>query len=130
MWILILAGCVLRLLGDWQDGGYGRILDVVLAVLSSASLLVVLTGGLDVTADAEGLHRNRLYRGRRIPWTEVTEIRPAPAEPAHLVIRGENRRTLVEGRMPGADEVAQLHTWHRARLSENGASHPSPGQPM
>ncbi|WP_130011621.1 hypothetical protein [Serinicoccus sediminis] len=117
LWSLLLAGNVLRLAGGGRDGTVWTVLDLVFVLGTAALLVLTLTGALTVTADSEGLHRHWFYGRRLVPWSEVTEIRPAPSYPERLVIRGEARRTLVEGMKPADDEVALLHTWHEKAIS-------------
>ena len=95
-----------------------RVVAGALLVLVLVMLATLLRGDDDVTADAEGLHRGLLQGPRLILWTRVTEVRPAPGRQDRIVFRGEDRRTLATGLMPGQREVDQLHTWHRAALEQ------------
>ncbi|WP_298749974.1 hypothetical protein [uncultured Serinicoccus sp.] len=115
-WPLILTANLIGLVDGGRDGAAWLVLDLVFVLGPAALLVMMVTGAQTTTADADGLHRHWFYGRRRVPWSEVTEIRPAPSYPERLVIRGEARRTLVEGMKPTDDEVAQLHTWHQAAL--------------
>ncbi|KUG51091.1 hypothetical protein AVL62_12630 [Serinicoccus chungangensis] len=117
LWSLMLATTALRLVDGVRDGAAWLVVDLVLSLGTAALLVLTLTGALTVTADADGLHGHWFYGRRLVPWGEVTEIRPAPSYPERLVIRGETRRTLVEGMKPADDEVALLHTWHERAIS-------------
>ncbi|ANS79655.1 hypothetical protein SGUI_2259 [Serinicoccus hydrothermalis] len=116
LWVIILAAPVARIPDSWPEGGPWAVFDVVAAVGSASILVWLLSGALVITADPNGLHRT-ILRGRRlIPWTEITEVRPAPGRPDRIVFRGEDGRTVVSGPMPDEREVDQLRTWHRAAL--------------
>ena len=117
LWSLILTGNVLRLVGGGRDGAVWLLLDLVLVLVPAGFLVMMVTGAQTITADADGLHRHWFYGRRLVPWSEVTEIRPAPSYPERLVIRGEGRRTLAEGMKPADDEVSLLHTWHERAIS-------------
>ncbi|WP_299520304.1 hypothetical protein [uncultured Serinicoccus sp.] len=114
-WPLLLTAN-LGLIDRGRDGAAWLVLDLVLVLVPAGFLVMMVAGAQTTTADADGLHRHWFYGRRQIPWSEVTEIRPAPSYPERIVIRGEARRTLVEGRKPADDEVALLHTWHQSAL--------------
>ena len=114
LWSLQAFLWSLPALVGWDDRPTFAAIALVMALVSAAFTIFLVSGAASAAADATGVRRAGWMGRRRVPWHEVSEIRPAPGSPGRLVIRGAARRTLVEGEMPTDAELSKLHAWHRA----------------
>ena len=117
LWSLQAVLWSVQAVAGWDDRRGFAVVALLLAVVATALTVYLVSGAATAAADATGVRPASLTGRRRIPWSEVSEIRPSPGSPDRLVVRGTARRTLIEGEMPTEAEVRQLHAWHSAEAN-------------